>query len=404
MRISLANNYAYLRGGAEKVMLTERNLLIHHGHQVAVFAQKDEKGAVGEESRFYPEKPGYDSPRFWERIRSLPGFIYSSKARRHFADHLQAYPADILHAHNIYGGLTPSILAEAKAQGIPSVMTLHDYKLMCPTYQMLSQGKPCELCLDHRYFHAVQQKCHRNSTTSSGVYALESYFNLGLGNYDPIHTFICPSQFLKTMAIRSGISEERLMVIPNAVDANAVMPSFEDNGYYLYAGRLSHEKGILTLIEVFQLLGLPLILAGEGPLQEACEKKAAFSQNIQLVGHLQGPELENRIRGARALILPSEWYENAPMILIEAAALGKPVIAANIGGIPEMVVEGHTGYLFTSGQAEDLQDKVRLLEDSPILRRQLGRQARERVLVEYSFETHYENLMKVYRSAIGRAL
>ena len=224
-------------------------------------------------------------------------------------------------------------------------------------------------------------------------------FNVGLGKFDWINTLICPSRFMMSMALKSGISPERLVVIPNSIDETTVTPSREDGAYYLYLGRLSREKGILTLIEAFTTLSVPLVIAGDGPLRTACEEKADNAANIRLVGRLEGAELSDCISRSRCLIVPSEWYENAPMVALEAAASGKAIIAARIGGIPEIVLDGRTGLLFEPGMAEDLRDRVRQMEESAGKRKAFGLNARSLIEAEFSLSRHYDRLLDAYVQA-----
>ena len=192
--------------------------------------------------------------------------MYDRQAARCFLRFLEAAKPDIVHAHNIYGGLTTSILDAARKQRVPVVMTLHDYKLICPSYLMLNRGAVCEDCKGGRFIHCLLNRCHKESLTASGVYCLESYLNRWLHKYDTIRYFICPSMFSLRKHAEHGIPRDRLLHIPNFVNAIEQEPRYEDGGYALFVGRLSREKGIATLLAAAKGLDVPVRLAGDGPL------------------------------------------------------------------------------------------------------------------------------------------
>jgi glycosyltransferase involved in cell wall biosynthesis len=224
MRIAMANNYYYIRGGAERVLFEEKKILEAHGHQVPVFSQAHPNNEFSEFSDYYcPFKDWRNISRFQKFPMALH-IMYDRRTARGFNRFLEAADCDIIHAHNIYGGLTTSILDIAQKKGVPVVMTLHDYKLICPSYAMLNRGTVCEDCKAGRFIHSVLNTCHKESLTASGVYCIESYLNKWLHKYDTIRYFICPSMFSLTKHAEHGIPRDKLLHIRNFVNFTKQKP------------------------------------------------------------------------------------------------------------------------------------------------------------------------------------
>lgn len=403
MRIAMANNYYYLKGGAERVLFEEKKILEAHGHQVPVFSQAHPHNEFSEYSDYY--RPFKDW-RHISRLQKIPtalNIMYDRRTGRGFNRFLEAVDSDIVHAHNIYGGLTTSILDVAQRKGIPVVMTLHDYKLICPSYLMLNRGAVCEGCRNGRFIHCLLKACHKESLTASGVYCLESYLNKWMHKYDTIRYFICPSMFSLTKHAENGIPRERLIHIRNFVNFAMHKPQYENGGYALFVGRLSKEKGILTLLTAVKHLDVPVRVVGDGPLKAEYEGFARDHRmnHVTFEGYKSGDDLKQLYENAAFLVMPSEWYENAPMTILEAYAYGKPVIGSRIGGIPEMIDHGRTGMLFAMGDTGRLAECIGNLWSNKSLCREMGHAARDKVEREYSSELHYEHLMEVYRNLLN---
>lgn len=405
MNILFLNNFFYLRGGSEKVLFEEMRMLCENGHRVAVYARGHEKNEPAEFAEFFP--PLLDTERLslsMRTVRTVKELIYSQAARRGLREVIKRFRPDIVHAHNIYGRLSLAVLDELKAAGVPVVMTLHDLKLLCPSYLMLNRGEVCEKCKGNRFYHAVLSRCHKNSYPASAVYAFESWLNTSFGKYDPVRYFIAPSRFLRDKAIEFGWRPERFIHVPNFIDIESITDASGNGSYCLYLGRLSREKGLKTLLRAFLALrpNLPLQIVGDGPDRDELEKMSSNEKlDVHFAGHLSGRRLIEAIAGAKVIIVPSECYENAPMSILEAMAHGKPVIGARIGGIPEMIDDGVTGYLFEPGNAADLRDKLERflsLRDAQVA--EMGRSARNKVEKEHSAEAHYSGLMHIYSKVL----
>jgi glycosyltransferase involved in cell wall biosynthesis len=409
MKILFLNNFNYLRGGSERVMFEEMRMLQDAGHETAVFTRAYQQNQSALYERFFPDEIQRDKYSIsLKGVRTLKELLYSRQARLGLQHLLEEFKPDLVHAHNIYGGLSTSVLDALKEKNVPTVMTLHDLKLLCPSYLMLNHGRVCERCKGNRFYHAVLTKCHKNSYLASAIYASESYFSHLSGKYDAVDLFIAPSLFLLNKHREFGIDANRFVHIPNPVVPadNAVYR--EPGGYLLYFGRISREKGLRTLIAAYTKLktDLPLLIAGDGADRASVEKMVTRDQKeqIQFMGYLTAGPLGMAIDAARAVILPSECYENAPMAILESFSRGKPVIGARIGGIPEMIDDGVNGYLFEPGNAADLQQKLKMFLSLPADHvMEMGRAAQSKVESEYTAGSHYEQLMKAYCKAMAKS-
>ena len=406
MRVLIAHNRYFLRGGADRVFFQTASLLENRGHTVIPFSMKDERNLPTIYEKYFVEKLDYSKigPSF-KNLDTALKMIYSKEAKKKIEQLIKDTKPDIAHLHNIYGGITPSIVALLKKHNVPIVMTLHDYKLICPSYSISNNGKPCEKCKGGKFYNAVFSKCHKNSYLASLVYSTEALIHTFLKSYDNIDYFIAPSIFLKRKMCEFGIAEERIEYIPNFVDVKAVNPFFESKNYFLYTGQLLRAKGLFTLLETVRHLDkhYSLYIAGDGEqknklIEFAKEKKI---ENIRFLGHIKGEDLFKVISEAMFIVLPSECYENAPLSILEAFVYGKPVIGSNIGGIPELISAGETGLLFEPGNYEDLGKKINYLLKNPSKIIEMGKKARKRAEEEYNPEKYYQRLMAIYQLASG---
>lgn len=394
----MANNYYYLKGGAERVLFEEKRILEANGHRVAVFSQTHPSNENSQYADYFLPFKDWRNASLLGRVPTAMNIMYDRRTGRSFQRFLEATEPDLVHAHNIYGGLTTSIIDAAQLRNVPVVMTLHDYKLICPSYLMLNRGSVCEDCQGARFIHCLLNRCHKESIAASGVYCIESYFNRWLGKYDVIRYFICPSRFSLKKHAEHGIPEGRLLYIPNFINAVEHEPAYEKGDYALFVGRLSKEKGIGTLLHAAQNLDVPVRIVGDGPLRADYDRylKEHEMAHVTLEGYKSGDDLKRLYANAAFLVIPSEWYENAPMTILEACAYGKPVIGSHIGGISEMIEPGRTGLLFKPGNADELAECMRTLWPDKSLRSKMGRAARNKVEREFSSQAHYERLMELY--------
>lgn len=402
MRVVVANNYYYLRGGAERVMFNDIRALAEDGVEVIPFSAEDPANTPGSSLPDFARGADVHAAAPLRRMGAAVESIHCGRAARAFAALLEKYRPDVVHFHNIYGRLSTAVLPVPQKLGIPSVLTTHDYKVVCPSYLMLRDGKPCSACLDGGYYRCAVHKCHKGKLAESLVYSIEAYHSRNAGHYAAVTAFLCPSRFVADLLVQSGIDRSRVVYQPNSIDALSYEPRYGGE-YALYAGRLSHEKGIATLIDAVIGTGIPLRIAGTGPLEPELRKRVLDSSGTPPVfeGHCDGSRLADLYRNAAFVVVPSEWYENAPMVILEAFACGKPVVAARIGGIAEMVDEGETGRLFSSGNRHELREVLTHLWSQPAEQWRMGRNARQTVESKFSQERRTESLRSIYQSLIS---
>jgi glycosyltransferase involved in cell wall biosynthesis len=387
--------------------LSEIDLWEKKGNIAYVFSRKNPKNKPSKYEGFFPCEMVTDTVRpSVEGLRSLFNLFYSASARKNLDKMLKELSVEVAHAHNIYGRLTTSVLDCLYKAGIPVVMTLHDYKVICPNYKLMHHGKICEDCRDNEYYMAILNRCHKNSLIASSIYAFETYFNYIFEKYTKnVGYFISPSRFLKAKLVEFGWPESRIEFIPNFLSVSDFAPNYSPGSYFLYLGRLSSEKGIATLINAFKLLmndDALLRIVGEGPSEAELKKLARSDARISFTGYLSGAALEEITKNALAIVVPSEWYENAPLSILEAMAYGKPVIGSTIGGIPEMIDEEHNGFLFEPGNVNELNQRLSSVFDmhkDDLIN--MGFSARRKVEREYNAELHYSRLINLYQKAIS---
>lgn len=398
MKVLVANNYFYLRGGAERVMFNDMQALLDSGVEVIPFSAADPANVPSDYSNAFVPGADIHASSPLRRVRAACDAIHCGRTAAAFKAFIDRVQPDVVHFHNIYGRLSTSLLPVVRRKRIPAVLTLHDYKLVCPSYLMLNEGKPCDSCLDGGFYRCALHRCHKHNTAASVVYTVEAYLARVADRYGAVSAFLCPSLFMKRLLIRFGVERDRVLYHPNAVAPEAYQPSYEGK-YVLYVGRLSHEKGLLTLLEAMAGTGIPLKIAGSGPMENAVRAAAAIrGGSVQLEGHCEGERLQTLCRDAAFVVVPSEWYENAPMSVIESFAYGKPVVATRIGGIPELVSDGETGYLVDCWNPQQLRTAVTRLWRDRTAQGRMGRKARELVEGKLSQATRTASLIDIYES------
>ena len=395
MKILLANKYFYLNGGSETVFFQERDFLIRSGHEVVDFSMHNERNNLSHYSSYFVGSRDYHRESGWlQRLKSATSLIHSFEAVKNISRLIETEKPDIVHCHNIYHQLTPSIIGAANKLGVPVVLTLHDYKPVCPTYLRLREGNVCSECLNGNFRNVVKHRCAEGSYFKSTLLYAEASVQRVLGNYEKVSKVIAPSQFMAD-SVEKRFSNEKITVIHNGIDLNSIKPSNQDSSYALFLGRLSKEKGLASLIEAYKKhnLNFPLKVCGEGPLDISSLKPTA---NIEFLGYQSGKNLKSIIDNASFVIVPSEWYENCPMSILEAMAYSKAVIAAKIGGIPELISDKESGLLFESGNITELAECIQKLALDKQLRLKMGINGRRSVESKFSLETHNSKLLNVY--------
>lgn len=409
MKILQINPYYSRKSGSEAYVFDVSSLLEEHGHQVIPFAMKHEKNRPSVYSGYFVENIDYErviKRNIFERIRAGFKAIYSLEARNKLLRLIAKEKPDLAHLHKINNTLTPSVLYALKKKGVPVVQTLHDYRLVCPSYSMYDPNRfeVCEACKEHKYFNAVRRRCQKSSILVGLNIAIESYlYHLSRTYQRNIDLFISPSVFLMRKMIEFGINRNKIVHIPNFVMQSEYSPNYSNSDYILYFGRLERHKGVKTLIEAMgQVENLKLYVAGEGSYRDFIEKytKKNNIRNVTFFGFITRKKLIGLIRSSLFTVLPSEWYEPFGMSILESYALGKPVIGANIGGIPELIDSGHTGLSFESGNVDDLAEKIIYLSNNRDLIAKMGRNARRKIAERYNENIHYKMLMGTYNKLL----
>jgi glycosyltransferase involved in cell wall biosynthesis len=395
------NSYHYRRGGADVLFLEHNRLLEGLGWTVVPFAMRHPRNLPSPWERFFAEEIELGNAYGpLEKLRKAGKAAYSFEARRKLDALIDETRPKLCHAHNVYHHLSPSILSLVRARGLPLVMTLHDLKIACPAYSMLRHGEICERCKGGKLFNVALSRCMKGSWPLSAWAMIESYLHMWLRSYERnVDVFVVPSRFYIEKLSEWGIDRRRFTHIPNFVAVDELEPRYEPGGRFVYFGRLSREKGLVTLVRAASAARVGLTLIGTGPEAENLEALAkAEGADVRFAGFLAGEALHEAIRAARAVVLPSEWYENAPLSVLEAYALGKPVIGSSLGGIPELVRPGETGYLFEPRSVDELAATMRSVLDAPAgAIAEMGRVGRQLVEREYSPARYVERILRLYR-------
>ncbi len=401
-RLLSLNSYHYKRGGSD-AMYFEHDALFHSlGWETASFSMHHPENEASEWSAYFVDELEFGSHySLAAKLKMAGKVIYSWEAAEKLGRLLDKWEPDVAHAHCIYHHLSPSVLSLLKSRGVPTVMTAHDLKLACPAYKMLNKNGICEKCKEGNLLNVMINRCVHDSLSVSALVMVESIVHKSLGMYRKnLNRVVVPSRFFASKLEEWGWPKEQLVYIPNYVHAENYEPSYDPGDYMLYFGRLAPEKGLKTLISATARSRIGLKIAGTGPQRiELLEFAKNSGANIEFLGFQSKANLWPVIQQARAVILPSEWYENAPMSVLEAYALGKIVIGANIGGIPELIEHGHTGYLFESGNVEALAEYLSMIDSTSNDRIvAMGKSARQHVANTYTIDRYSRAMQSLYAS------
>lgn len=398
MKILMINKFLHPNGGSETYIFKLGAYLQSMGHEVQYFGMEHEGRCVGNRVNAYTSDMDFHGGSKLSKLTYPLKTIYSSEARKKLRLVLEDFQPEVCHLNNFNYQLTPSTLLEIakwKKEGHPCrvIFTAHDYQLVCPNHMCNNPntGENCEKCLGGHFGNCTKGKCIHGSLAKSAVGTLEAMLWNGCGVYKNIDVMICCSEFLKTKMDCNPLFAGKTLALHNFVD-KVERKETEKQDYVLYFGRFSREKGIDTLLKVCKALpDIPFVFAGTGPL----EGEIAGVSNIKNVGFQRGQALENLIRQARFSVYPSQWYENCPFSVMESQLYGTPVLGADIGGIPELIEVGKTGELFESGNAAQLEEKIRTLRED---RELTDRYSENCAHLRFDDVAAYtEKLLKLYR-------
>lgn len=393
--VNISQNY-YIRGGSDRYFFSLGELLEKQGHQVIPFASNQPQNQQTIWSKYFPDGVNFDKPT----IRDIMQFLYSSLAARAINRLIADNQPQIAHLHIYYGQLTSSILSPLKQAGIPIVQTLHEYKLVCPVYTLISNGKVCQACQGRDFWQAVVKKCNRDSLSRSVLSTVEAYVSGQLGAVERVDRFITVSDFQRLKLIELGIPKEKLTRVHNFIDTSNIVPSQKIGEYFLYFGRLERLKGIFTLVEAAAAIShVPLIILGEGNARQELEDwiESRNLTHIKVLGAKRGKELKEFIANSICSILPSEWYENCPMSVLESLAYGRPVIGSEIGGIPELIDDGVDGFTVPCKDWQTLKERMVYLSQHRDKALTMGLAGRRKIDAQFSAEKHYQEILNIYQ-------
>lgn len=394
MRVLLINKFHYRKGGAERAYFDTASILAENGHQIAFFAMRHPDNLPTPWSKYFVREVDYlgGKQSGWQKLRAAFSILWNFEAARNLEKLIVEFGPEVAHLHNTYHQLSPSILWVLHRHHIPIVMTLHDYKAVSPNYSLFVRGKIWEHVSGWR---TIFDRAIKDSYLKSLVCASELWLHRFIGSYGKVSAFIAPSQFLIQKYQALGFSYP-IRHVPQPLAPFPERPKeFGQGQYFFFAGRLSAEKGVKTLLEAAKTLPEEhFVIAGSGPEEGRLREEYGKCPNITFLGHLNGEPLFQKFRGAKALIIPSEWYENMPYSLLEALGYGIPVIGTRLGGITERIKDGKNGFLYEAGNVEALIAVLKSFRKSDQAR--LGEAAWESI-GDLRPQTYYQELIDIYQ-------
>lgn len=406
MRVLHVNKFLYRRGGAEGYLFDLAALQRARGDEVAYFGMAHpDNDAPQRYGHFFPPYVQLEPPPpgVAKRAAAVGRMLHSPASRRGLAKVIADFRPDVVHAHNVYHQLSPSVLRAAADAGVPCVLTMHDYKLACPSYQLLAGRAVCDACVTGGPWQAVRTRCKDGSLGRSAVLAAETWLHRVTGAYGPVTAFVSPSRFLADVMARAGVYPDRLRVVSHFVDGSTIAPKREPGAGVVFAGRLVPEKGVDTLIAAAGLGGFRVDVAGEGPARAELERLAeqAAPGLVTFHGRLAKDDLHDLMRRARVAAVPSRWHENQPMAVLEAFACGLPVVTTGLGGLPELVQPGVDGAIVPADDPPALAAAVAGFLADPERALTMGGAGRAKVERDFAPDVHLARLREVYSGVSG---
>jgi glycosyltransferase involved in cell wall biosynthesis len=404
MRILFCNKYNYPFSGTEVYLFEAMELMRSMGHETALFSMADARGRPTPYDHYFVPHTDFKRSTGWQQnIRLCGRAIYSWDARRRIRAMIADFQPDVAHVRNIYHHLSPSILWELKAQKIPVVYHLNDFKVLCPSYNFVAQGEACEACKGGAFWHALGKKCYPGWGASMTLVA-EAYVHKWLGTYRRcVDCFLAPSQFVRDKFVEQGWDSAKFEILPHFQSVKPVVQRNAEGAPLLYFGRLSQEKGVADLLRAMQRLPkLKLVVAGDGP-EIGKLKQLAIDLglgNVEFAGHIQGAELDRAVQQSRFTVLPSHAYETLGKTILESYAHGRAVVATDLGSRRELIQEGKTGLLYETGNVDQLTEAIQFLSLQPELADRMGQAGQQELRTTYRPQEHYEALAALYERLV----
>lgn len=412
MKVLLVNYRYFISGGPEKYMFNIKKLLEENGNEVIPFSILSNKNNKTEYSRYFVDPIGTMDDTYYEECKKTPKVIfqmlsrsiYSLKVERAIKKEIKEQKPDIVYIIHFINKLSPSVIRGAKMMGLPVILRLSDYFLLCPRFDFLYQKKICEECLVSGYKACIKRRCVKDSLLASIVRVFSMKFHRLIGVYNDVDIFITPSNFLRKKLVENGFDNEKIHCIPTFTLSNTKIENLNIGTYGLYFGRITEEKGVDTIVKAYEMLpNYSVKIVGDDTTLEAKRLKKYILekrlQNIEFLGFKSGVELENIIEGARFTLIPSIWYDNLPNTALESFQFSKPVIASNLGSLPELVEDGVNGYLFKAGNAVDLTEKIKRLDNEELVKK-MGKESKSKLENKFSSSAHYKELISLFKNYI----
>jgi glycosyltransferase involved in cell wall biosynthesis len=392
MKILLVHNSYRQRGGEDVVFEQEKISLERAGHDVIVYHRSNSE--IEPSSRLHQLRPAMRS-------------VWSATSRHEFSRLLSRTMPDLVHVHNTFVVISPSIYGVCKERGIPVVQTLHNFRWMCPAATFFRDGMVCEDCLSGGLWSSVRHRCYRDSRAATATVALGlAWHRFARTWQDSVDCYIALTSFSRSKFIAAGLQPEKIVVKPNFVDPDPGLRTGAGD-YAIFLGRLSGEKGLATLLGAWQRLPVtcPLRIVGDGPERASLEAQVEQLRvpGVTFHGTISRKEAIVLMKGARFAIVPSVWYEGFPMVIVEALACGTPVLCSRLGSMRELIFDGLTGLHFAPGDADDLAQKAAWAWNHPSEISEMGRRARCEYERQYTAARNYAQLMEIYENTLSRS-
>ncbi|QSB01847.1 glycosyltransferase family 4 protein [Methylomonas sp. EFPC1] len=383
LRVLVVQNHCRGFGGDDVVVANESSLLMTQGHEVSIWALRNG-----------------DLNGWQDNLAVALNAVYNHRAKAELNQRIREFRPDVMHCHNLFPRITPAAYDAAREANVPVVQTLHDFRTFCCVGAFLHRnGLPCELCVNGSSYWGAWHRCYRKSWFGSVLFAFALDTHRRHQTLQrQIQCFIAPSEAAKRRFVAAGLPGERIRVKPNFIsDPGYTLRADRKGG--VFVGRLSQEKGLMTLMEAWRGINYPLILVGDGPLM--ADLRRWSNHWMTWGGHQPNSEVGGFMRNAEFLVMPSLWIEGFPMVIAEAFAHGLPVIASRLGAMAEIIEDGVTGLLFNPGDSQDLAAKVSWAVANPERMLQMGIAARRVYELKYTAQENYHQLMQIYRDALA---
>lgn len=412
MRIIIANYRYFIAGGPEKYMFKFMDAAKEMGIEVIPFSVNNPQNEHTKYSRYFA-KPRSKQLMFADTKKTIGNLIgivratvWNFDAEKRLRQLIRDTQPDAVYILHEINHLSPSIIRAAKKEKVRVVHRISDFFMFCAKYDFLCGNEICEACLYGNYKKAIQNKCVKDSTSGTLLRVLAMKLYRSIHIFDEVDRFICTCEFSKAKMIEGGIPSEKISCVPTFIDADKILPCYENDRYFLFLGRLAHQKGAIYAIAAMKYLkNTDYVLKITGEISDSDEDQSIWKyiqenhleNKIIFTGFKRGKELEQLISRATSVVCPAIWYENMPNTVIEAYAYGKPVIASRIGSLAEIVVDNETGFLFEMKQEKDLAQNMLKFVNDESLSRTLGKKARIKCEKEYNVKSHMEHVIKILK-------